>query len=106
MRFKKFLMMGLMAVVFTQWCNVSAYTPHENGGNRVTASGAIATEGRTVAADHLPFGSKVIINGKEYVVEDRFGGGYTNRIDIFMENYHDAIQFGRRNVEVQVVKKK
>lgn len=103
MRFKKFLMMGLMTVMFTQLCDVSAYTPHENGGNRVTASGAIATEGRTCAADHLNFGDKVIINGKEYIVEDRFGGGYTNRIDIFMESYNDAINFGRKKMEVQII---
>lgn len=103
MRFKKFLMMGLMAVMFTQLCNVSAYTPHENGGNRVTASGAIATEGRTVAADHLRFGTKVIIDGKEYVVEDRFGGKYKNRIDIFMESYNEAIKFGRKKVTVQII---
>ena len=42
----------------------------------ITASGAKATINRTVAADDLPLGTRIRINGQEYIVEDRFGGGY------------------------------
>lgn len=69
----------------------------------ITASGVKAVEGRTVAADHLPFGTRVIIDGHTYVVEDRFGGGYTDRIDIYMENKEDAWKFGRQYKEVQII---
>ena len=41
----------------------------------ITASGTKATAGRTIAADpSLPFGTVVVIDGHEYVVEDRGGG--------------------------------
>lgn len=94
---------NLIVIFFLMLCNVSAYTPHENGGSRVTASGAETTEGVTIASDHLPFGTTVVILGKSYVVQDRFGGGYSDRIDIFMEDYDQAIQFGRQWIEVEVV---
>lgn len=103
MGFKKMMLMGFMLAMFTQVYNVSAYTPHENGGNRVTASGELAVEGRTIAADCLPMGTRVIINGHEYTVCDRFGGGYTNRIDIFMEDYDRAIEFGRQQLTCHVI---
>lgn len=103
MRLKKLLVMGLMLVSFVQLCEVSCYTPHENGGNRVTASGEYAVEGRTVAADHIPLGSKVIINGHEYTVCDRFGAGHTDKIDIFMEDYDRAVEFGRQSLVCEII---
>lgn len=69
----------------------------------ITASGTIATAGRTIAADDLPFGTVVIINGERYIVEDRFGGGYQNRIDIFMNTKEEAFAFGRRLLTVEVL---
>lgn len=87
--------------------NVSAYTAsvRECGkADGITASGTRATEGRTVAADHLPFGTVVRINGQEYIVEDRFGGGYADRLDIYMEHEADAWDFGRQTVEVEIVR--
>ena len=87
--------------------NCSAYTASadETGGNGsgVTASGTIAEEGRTVAMDDVPFGTIVRIDGHDYIVEDRFGGGYTNRIDIYMDSKHDALQFGRQYLEVEII---
>ena len=70
----------------------------------ITASGVKATQGRTVACDDLPFGTKVIIDGHTYTVEDRFGGGYKNRIDIYMDNKADAFNFGRQAKVVQIIK--
>ena len=87
--------------------NVSWYTSaaDECGGkdDGITASGTIATEGRTIACDHLPFGTKVLINGNEYIVEDRFGGGYTDRIDIYTETKEQAFKNGRQYIEVTVL---
>ena len=91
----------LLFAVFLQTLNISAYTPYECGNAR-TASGTIPCEGRTIAADHLPFGTKVVINGRTYVVEDRFGSGYKDRIDIFMGDYQRAIQFGRQWITCRV----
>lgn len=70
----------------------------------ITASGRLATPHRTVACDDLPFGTRIRIDGKEYVVEDRFGGNYKNKIDIFMETKEEAYQFGRQYKFIEVIK--
>lgn len=75
----------------------SAYTPYDCG--TITATGETVHVGG-VACNFLPFGTVVIIDGREYVVNDRCG--IDNCIDIFMESYEDAIQFGRRYKEVYI----
>lgn len=94
--------------IVTQICNVSAYSASVRECEKadgITASGTKATEGRTIAAGHLPFGTIVRINGQEYIVEDRFGGGYHDRIDIYHENEQDAWDFGRQEIEVEIITK-
>ena len=75
----------------------SAYTPYDCG--TITATGETVHVGG-VACNFLPFGTVVIIDDREYVVNDRCG--IDNCIDIFMESYEDAIQFGRRYKEVYI----
>lgn len=89
----------------TMVCNVSAYTAHSDEcgkGDGITASGVPAVAGRTIAMDGIPFGTKVEIEGHVYTVEDRFGGGYTDRIDIYMDTKDEAFQWGRRWLEVKI----
>ena len=86
-------------------CNISAYTAHSDEcgkGDGITASGVQAVAGRTIAMDGIPFGTKVEIEGHIYTVEDRFGGGYTDRIDIYMDSKEEAFQWGRRMLEVKI----
>lgn len=45
-------------------------------------------------------GETVHVDGVEYIINDRCG--IDNCIDIFMESYEDAIQFGRRYKEVYI----
>lgn len=78
--------------------NVSAYTWTGN----VMANGEYPYEG-VVASDDLPLGTKVKVNGRIYVVKDRFGGGYTNRLDIYMDSYQRAINFGRQYLHVEIL---
>ncbi len=84
---------------------VTAYCPCEKccgKSDGITASGTVATAGRTIAADtnDLPFGSEVIINGRTYVVEDRGGAIRGKRIDIFFDTHAAALEFGRQSIEV------
>ena len=53
--------------------------------NGITATGTIATAGRTIAVDPkiIPLGSTVIINGREYIAEDTGGGIRGYKVDIF-----------------------
>lgn len=75
----------------------SAYTPYDCG--TITATGETVHVGG-VACNFLPFGTVVVIDGVEYLVNDRCG--IDGCIDIFMESYEDAIQFGRQYKEVYV----
>nr|DAU41864.1 MAG TPA: 3D containing protein [Caudoviricetes sp.] len=77
---------------------VTAYT-HTGG---VMANGEYPYVG-AVASDDLPLGTVVIINGSSYVVADRFGGGYVDMIDVFVDTEEEAIQFGRQYIDVEVV---
>ena len=68
-----------------------------------TASGTKATAGRTVAASaQFAYGTKLVINGKEYVVEDRGGAIKGNKIDIYMNSHAEALAWGVKYLPVQV----
>ncbi len=89
----------------TMLANISAYTAADDEcgkGDGITASGRRAVAGRTIAMDGVPFGTLVEIDGHVYTVEDRFGGGYTDRIDIYMETKAEAFRWGRRYLEVKI----
>ena len=67
----------------------------------ITASGTKATQGRTIAADprYYPYGTKIKLNGKTYIVEDCGGAIKGNRIDMYFDSHQDALQWGVRYVE-------
>lgn len=67
-----------------------------------TASGDLAIEGVTIAADTsiLPFGTEVIIDDVRYIVHDRGRAIKDNRIDVYFENHQDALEFGVQYKEV------
>lgn len=70
-----------------------------------TASGTKATAGRTVAApSKFAFGTKLNINGKTYVVEDRGGAVKGNKIDVYMNSHSAALKWGVRYLPVEVIK--
>ena len=72
--------------------------------NGITASGAKATANHTIAAPStFAFGTKVVINGVTYTVEDRGGAIQGNRIDIYMNSHAEALQWGVRYLEVEVL---
>lgn len=80
--------------------------PTDENGNVIvyTASGEKAVEGVTIAADTrvLPFGTKVYINGNEYIVHDRGGAIKGNRIDVYYSDHTEASSFGLQEVELFV----
>lgn len=80
---------------------VSAYTSSEGG--RYGAWGKELAVG-DVASDDLPKGIVVVVDGREYVVNDVFGGGYVGRLDIYMDDYDAAMEFGRRTMKVKVIR--
>lgn len=72
--------------------------------NGITASGAHVQANHTIAAPStFAFGTKVVIDGITYTVEDRGGAIQGNRIDIYMNTHQEALQWGVRYLEVEVL---
>lgn len=72
--------------------------------NGITASGTKATAGRTIAASgQFTFGTKLLINGTTYTVEDRGGAIKGNKIDVYFNTHAEALQWGVKYLPVQVV---
>ena len=84
----------------TAYCNCAICCGQWADG--ATASGTVATQGRTVAVGGLPFGTRLIIGGKVYVVEDR--GTPYRHVDIYLNSHEDAIQFGLQYGDVYLAK--
>lgn len=86
----------------TAYCSCSKCCGKQTG---ITASGTRATAGRTVAASsQFSFGTKLLINGNVYTVEDRGGAIKGNKIDIYMDSHSQALAWGVKYLPVQVVK--
>lgn len=82
----------------TAYCGCSSCCGKSDG---ITASGTQATQGRTVAAPStFAFGTELVIDGHTYVVEDRGGSISGNRLDIYFDSHQEALNFGRRTVDV------
>jgi 3D (Asp-Asp-Asp) domain-containing protein len=71
-----------------------------------TASGAIAEEGVTIAADWSVYspGTILYIEGiGERTVQDRGGAISGQKIDVFFNSHEDALRFGRQEVRIKVI---
>ena len=90
----------------TGYCNCrlccGKYSPEVTGKTPHTASGTVPCAGRTVAVDPnvIPLGSTVVINGHSYIAEDTGSAVRGNVIDMFFDSHSEALNWGRRNVEV------
>ena len=90
----------------TLWgvCTISFYCPCGSccgewaGG--ATASGVMPTPNHTVACE-LPFGTRLLIGGQEYVVEDRGVSGMW--VDVFVTDHQEALNRGLYQTEVYVI---
>lgn len=80
----------------TGYCSCSICTGQWSGGS--TASGTTPTAGRTIAMGGVPFGTKLMINGQVYTVEDR-GTAY-GHVDIFYSSHSEALSFGVQYADV------
>lgn len=95
---------GDYAAVMTM--EATAYLPSDGGGAGITATGIPATYG-VAAVDPavIPLGSRLYIPGYgEAIAADTGGAIYGYRIDLCMESYSEAMNFGRRDVTVYVLR--
>ncbi|MBI4094813.1 MAG: 3D domain-containing protein [Candidatus Liptonbacteria bacterium] len=89
--------------------HVTAYssTPEETDDTPfVTASGTAVRDG-VIAANFLPFGTKVqiprLFGQKLFVVEDRMHRRKENFVDIWMPAKSDALRFGIHEAELIIL---
>ena len=75
------------------------------GVKKKTASGTYPEPNKTVAADTsiLPFGSKIMINNQEYVVEDTGKKVKGKHIDVYFEDHDEALNFGRQFTDIFMI---
>ncbi len=66
---------------------ITYYWPGEDRYGKLTSTGTIAKEGKTIAVDPsiIPYGSIIKINGNEYIAQDCGGAIKGNKIDVFVE---------------------
>jgi 3D (Asp-Asp-Asp) domain-containing protein len=89
---------------------MTAYTsrPEETDDSPfITADGSHVADG-IIAANFLPFGTKVripaLFGDKVFEVHDRMNQRYSYKVDVWMAGYHEAIQFGVRHADIEIVK--
>lgn len=86
---------------------ITYYWPGEDSYGTATSTGAVATEGRTVAVDPeiIPYGTEIMIDGHIYVAEDTGSALKGNKIiDIFvederMEMYYENVYIRKEKIK-------
>lgn len=72
----------------------------------ITASGTLAQDGQTVAADWdvLPPGTKIFIEGVGFrTVEDKGGAIKGNKLDVFMDSHSAALEAGVGQAKIYLI---
>lgn len=84
---------------------VTAYSSTENQTDStpfLTASQKRVQKGFIACPRHLPFGTIVELDGREYNCQDRMNIRYTNRYDVWMESEESAKKWGIKKLEVKL----
>ena len=87
----------------------TAYTAECKGCIGITKTGVNLNENpdaKVIAVDPsvIPLGSKVHVEGYGYATAEDIGGAIKgNRIDVFIPEQDDAIEWGRKNVKVTII---
>lgn len=71
--------------------------------NKTTSIGVGAYQGNTIAVDptQIPYGTKLYVDGVgTFIASDCGGAIKKNRLDIYFANHNQALNFGRKQVNV------
>lgn len=99
-----------------EYSSVSTVTAYNSEAAQCDASPCITANGynlctsqvsNTVAANHLPLGAKIripeLFGSKVFVVRDRMNSRYYDRVDVWMKNKTEAINFGVKRASIEVL---
>jgi 3D (Asp-Asp-Asp) domain-containing protein len=68
----------------------------------IVARGVRAREGVTCAANWVPLGPRLEIEGVGVrIVQDRMAKRFTNRVDVYFWSHKTALKLGKRNLKVK-----
>ena len=96
-----------ITVVVSAYCKENY--PHicNDGESTYTATGTIATPGRTVAVDpkYIPHGTEIEIEGVGFRIAEDCGGAIKgkNRIDLLVETHQEALEWGMQTRKVKIL---
>ncbi len=99
--------MNMKSTAYTAGPESTGKRPGDKGYG-ITASGMKAQRG-VVAVDTrvIPFGTKLYIEGYGYAIAGDTGSAIKgNKIDVFIDDYSDAMRYGVKNVNVYVLGEK
>ena len=87
---------------------ITAYNPvpkQTDSTPCISASGlnVCETKKRIVATNEFPFGTKLLIDGKIWEVQDRTNKRYSHRIDLLMYDYEEAKQWGKKTLKIELI---
>ncbi|MBI4460895.1 MAG: 3D domain-containing protein [Acidobacteria bacterium] len=85
---------------------VTAYSssPDETEGDPfITASGQVVRKGIVACSREFPFGTRFLISGEVYECLDRLAPKYNDRIDIWMPTKEEALEYGRKELGVEIL---
>lgn len=82
----------------TAYCRCSICS----SGHNITYAGTVPTINHTISADirKFPLGTKLMIDGTVYTVEDIGSSIVGNKLDIFFGSHQEALEYGVQKVEV------
>lgn len=93
----------------TRFVRITAYssTPEETDDTPFTTAMNTTVRDGIIAANFLPFGTKVripsLFGQKVFVVEDRMHPRMTNVVDVWMPSKQMARQFGLANTQIEIL---
>lgn len=104
-------------VVMNETVTVTAYTKYESCSKKknpdcLTASGipvgvGHAAMSRDLERQGLRFGDRIHLIGiGDFVIQDRTHERWRKRIDIYMESYREALQFGKKKARMFATREK
>lgn len=97
-------MTNIISATITAYCACKLCCgPNAKG---INANNTKPIPGYSIAASRkIRLGTKVIIAGHTYTVDDRLAKKYDSRFDIFFATHREALQFGIRKETVTIITK-